>query len=208
MIKVIVIVVCCKGGKKGDYDILSDTIKKTWGKTQTDNIKVYYLWCKNYAPIDDNDFVVDEEEGYNMILGKMLAFFSAHEHDDFDYIFKVNVGTYLHLNNLLEYLKDCPREKFFSSHAIGTLNDIVFCSGSGFMLSRDLVMLSIAKKDTFGSDHIEDVSFGRFMQREGITPVLYSDIKKQFFWKLRHSDGERNLDCDDMVELYKNINEQ
>lgn len=207
--RVFVLVVCCLGGKNGDYDLLSDAIKNTWGKTQTEDARVFYLWCNNYFRKDFNDFVLDKEEGYGMILRKMLAFFFKHRHEDFDYIYKVNVGSYIHLGNLLEFLKDCPREKFYASHAVGKFDDIPFCSGSGFFLSRDLVMLSLAKIKMFGHDHIEDVSYGRFMMNNGVSPIK-TDItgKKKFFWKLRHGDGQRNLDRDKMYELYQKINEQ
>jgi len=204
--KVLILVVCCKDSI-GEYEMLSRTIKVTWGRDE----RVHYLWCNNYIKKDKNDWVLNKTEGYGMLLWKTLGFLFEHRHDEFDYILRVNVGSYVHIGNLLEFLKNKPRERFYCGQ-VGNYNDIYFCSGSCFILSRDLVMLSLRDIKQFGFDHIDDVSFGRFMMRHGIEPTfcptklryLHENAydEKTYHWKLRSPDGLRYLDCQKMKELY------
>ncbi len=208
--KVLILVVCCAGRK--DYELLSDTIKKTWGKTGNENAEIYYLWCNNYVAKHKNDFVLNKEEGYGMLLWKTLGFLFKHRHDEFDYILRVNVGSYVHVGNLLRYLEDKPRTKFYCGQ-IGDYDGIKFASGSCFILSKDLVILSLTNIRKFGFDHIDDVSFGRFMGRFNIEPIFcvtklrYLNEKaydeNTYHWKLRSPDNERYLDCQKMKELYE-----
>lgn len=208
--KILVLVVCCEDGG-GEYVKLANAIKKTWGKTETDDAKIYYLWCNNYKRKDRNDWVLNKEEGYGMLLWKTLGFLFEHRHDEFDYIVRVNVGSYIHVGRLLKYLQDKPREKFYCGQ-VGNYKDIKFVSGSCFILSRDLVMLSLRNIKKFGFDHIDDVSFGRFMGRHGIEPTFCPTKLRHitdkeydentYHWKLRSADGERDLDCQKMKSLY------
>lgn len=205
--KVIILVVCCED-MFGEYRMLSDTIKKTWGKTSEN---IYYLWCNNYRGKDKNDFILDKEESYGMLLWKTLGFLFKHRHDEYDYMLRVNVGSYVHVGRLLKYLEDKPRDKFYCGQ-IGEYDKIRFASGSCFILSRDLVTLSLRNIRKFGTDHIDDVSFGRFMGRFGIEPTfcptklryLHESAYNEntYHWKLRNPDGQRQLDADKMIELY------
>ena len=211
--KVLILVVCCAGNK--EYEALANTIKRTWGKTGNSNAEIYYLWCNNYKVKGDNDFVLNKEEGYGMLLWKTLGFLFKHRHDEFDYILRVNIGSYVHVGNLLRYLEDKPRSNFYCGQ-VGRFDDIDFVSGSCFILSRDLVMLSLTNIKKFGFDHIDDVSFGRFMSRFNIEPVFcktklrYLHEKaydeNTYHWKLRSPDGERHLDCQKMKQLYNEHN--
>jgi len=208
--KVLILVVCCKDSI-GEYERLAETIKGTWGREGNDNASIHYLWCNNYRIKDKGDWVLNKEEGYGMLLWKTLGFLFEHRHDEFDYILRVNVGAYVHVGKLLEYLEDKPREGFYCGQ-VGKYDDIIFVSGSAFILSRDLVMLSLRNIKQFGFDHIDDVSFGRFMGRYGVVPVFcktklrYLHEKeydeKTYHWKLRSPDGLRYKDCEKMKQLY------
>jgi len=211
--KIYVLVVCAKGENKGEYDLLADTIKRTWGRDETNDIKVFYLWCENYGRGDEKNYVLKKPEGYGMLLWKTLGFLFKHRHDDFDYVFRVNVGCYVHLERMYNHLLNCPRERFYSG-AMGEFQGTYFVSGTGFFMSKDLVKLALSKISTFGFDYIDDVSFGRFFQNNGImiTPdysrvICEGEISKfetenTYQWKLRNGDGERYKDCENMVTLY------
>jgi len=215
--KVYVLVVCAKGANNGEYDMLADTIKRTWGKDENDDIKVFYLWCENYGQGDEKNYVLNKPEGYGMLLWKTLGFLFKHRHDDFDYVFRVNVGSYVHLERLYKHLLTCPREKFYSG-AVGEYNKTFFVSGTGFIMSRDLITLSLRNIKHFGFDYIDDVSFGRFFQRHHIPispdfsrivcegEVSNFETEKTYHWKLRNGDGQRIKDCDNMVTLYNKFN--
>lgn len=211
--KVLILVVCCAGRK--EYEDLATTIKQTWGKTANDNVGIYYLWCNNYKKKHWNDYVLDKEEGYGMLLWKTLGFLFKHRHDEFDYVVRVNIGAYVEVNRLMAYLSDKPREKFYCGQ-VGWYEHIEYVSGSCFILSRDLVMLSLRNIKQFGFDHIDDVSFGRFMGGHGIRPIFCptklkyindpEDDGTNYHWKLRTKDGERYKDGEKMKELYHQFN--
>ena len=208
--KVMVLIVCCRDGI-GEYERLADTIKQTWGKTETNDVSIHYLWCNNYAVKDKGDWVLNKEEGYGMLLWKTLGFLFKHRHCEFDYIVRVNIGAYVHVGKLIEYLQDKPKEKFYCGQ-VGDFEGIKFVSGSCFILSRDLVMLSLRNIKQFGFDHIDDVSFGRFMGKHGIEPTFcYTKLRyledkefheQNYHWKLRSADGLRYQDCIKMKQLY------
>jgi hypothetical protein len=227
--KVYILVVCAHKANKGEYDLLTDTIKETWGRTETENAKIFYLWCNNYKKKDENDWVLNKPESYGALLLKTLGFLHEHIDDDFDYIFRTNAGSYVHTERLVEWLQDCPREQFYAG-AGGNCAGIDFASGSGFILSKDLVQLAVKNRSTFGKDHIDDVSFGRFMARHGVKrsqqfmritnhggglilqkddevcPEPQFDYDKNYHWRLRANDGQRQYDCATMWELYKQFN--
>lgn len=208
--KVLILIVCCRDDKH-EYEALSNAIKTTWGKTATEDVRIYYLWCNNYVKKDDNDFVLNKAEGYGMLLWKTLGFLFEHRHDEFDYIVRVNVGSYVNVNRLMSYLKESPKNNFYCGQ-VGEYDGIAFVSGSCFILSRDLVFLSLRNIKKFGFDHIDDVSFGRFMGIHGITPTFcYTKLKyindkeddgRTYHWKLRSPDGQRHLDCERMKKMY------
>ena len=124
---------------------------------------------------------------------------------------------------MLKYLEGKPKEKFYAgvvgecnSGRLGDAEIIPFVSGTGFFLSKDLVTLSLSKIKSFGFDFIDDMSFGRFMKRNGITPTgdfsrFYyhgedMGCDKTFQWKLRSPDGQRYKDAENMIKLYNHFN--
>jgi hypothetical protein len=208
--KVLILVICCKDDI-GEYEMLTSAIRHTWGTKEIVDARIFYLWCNNYMAKCHNDFVLNKPESYGMLLWKTLGFLFKHRHDEFDYILRVNVGAYVHPERLLKYLEDKPREKFYCGQ-VGKFEEITFVSGSAFILSRDLVMLSLRNVTKFGFDHIDDVSFGRFLCKQGVVPVFcqtklrYLNDKTEdentYHWKLRSKDGERYKDCEKMKQLY------
>ena len=207
---VYILVVCCKDDI-GEYEMLQRYIRLTWGSVNHPNVKVFYLWCSNFKKKGKDIFILDKPEGYGMLLWKTLAFLFKHRHDDFDYVFRVNVGCYVHIDRLYNHLLTCPREIFYSG-PVDWYDDIRFISGTGFILSKDLVKLSLQNIKKFGFDHIDDVSYGRFMQRFGVNPTPdYSrrifngsdyGCEKTYQFKLRSKDGNRFQDCLAMEELH------
>jgi len=223
--RLIIAIICCIDDR-GEYLQLSNHIKKTWGNQNRDEAQIFYLWANNYKKKDNNDFIANVEESYGALLKKFLYFLQHIKDWDFDYVFRVNCGSYVDIDNLFLFLKDKPKEKFYCGIK-GSYGDIKFASGSGFILSKDLVELSVQYKDTFGVDHIDDISFGRFMQKhkiplderairvtwtgsgyiyqigEKIIPENEFNLNEVYHWRLRSFDGTRYVsDCQKMKELY------
>lgn len=228
---VYILVVCCKDNI-GEYEMLANSIKNTWGKKDTESVKIRYLWCNNYKPKrkDKRDWILNKEEGYGMLLWKTLGWMLKNRHKEFDYVFRVNIGSYVNTERLIEFLKDKPRGKFYCGTP-GNFEGIKYVSGSGFILSKDLVLLSLRNIKSFGFDHIDDISFGRFMMKfnipidqrgiritntgsgeiyqigERIIPEEEFDLDKVYHWRLRNEDGARYQDVLAMEALYKRFHQ-
>lgn len=222
---IIIPIICCVDNI-GEYVQLSNHIKETWGKQNKEDSKIYYLWANNYEKKDDNDFVSNIKESYGALLLKFLDFLEYIKNWEYDYVFRVNCGSYVDVDNLKEFLENKPREKFYCGIK-GKFENIEFASGSGFIISKDLAKLAIENRNEFGVDHIDDISFGRFMQKNGISidntairvtwtgsgyiyqigedviPENIFPLDKVYHWRLRSGDGNRyTSDCNKMKELY------
>jgi len=169
------------------------------------------------------------EEGYGSMLIKILDFIDFYKVKDFDYFMKVNTGSYVDVQRLVGFLEDKPREGFYCGTP-GRLNDINFVSGSGIILSKELALLMAENRNEFGSEHIDDVAIGLFMQKhkveiyqkgirltyhgdgkilqigEDVIPESEFDYNKVYHYRLRHKDHERDVDCAHMYRLYQQLN--
>lgn len=84
---------------------------------------------------------------------------------EFDYVLRTNLSSFYIFPRLLTFLKTCPTRSFYCSggHAH-------FASGSGFLMSPDVVEMLLAHKnelinDTSGND---DVVIGNFLYQRGV----------------------------------------
>lgn len=224
--RVAIVVICHVD--HAEHERLAETSKLTMGKTATDEVKIWYVWGAGRNKKDDNDYITDFHEDRGAILKKTLSFIEWYRNEPFDYIFRVNDGAYIDIPNMLEFLKDKPRERFYCGTP-GSVDGIRFCSGSGFFLSRDLVQMIYENKWEFHDRHIDDVAIGEFMMNHGVPVderatrvILYYDewtrtigenvVTKEEFgdtkvyhWRLRCDDGMREVDCEHMKRLYNTL---
>jgi hypothetical protein len=225
--KIVIAIVCCEDG--GDHTLLVNSIRKTWGKTANANVEIWYLWANNRKQKGGRDFVIKMEEGYGSMMIKILDFIEFYKEQDFDYLMKVNTGSYVDVDRLFSFLEDKPRKKFYCGTP-GRLIDIHFVSGSGIIFSRDLALLMAKNRNEFGVEHIDDVAIGLFMQNNGVEiypkairltyhgdgkilqigedviPEPEFDYNKVYHYRLRSKDGERDVDCAHMHRLFKELN--
>lgn len=104
---------------------------------------------------------------------------------DFDFLFRTNTSSYFSEERLSNYIKDnfTKPEKVYSG-LIHNTNDkngkeIIFASGSGFILSRDVVESIIQNKNLWNHEYWDDVSLAILMDKLNV-PVsqgLRFDIK-------------------------------
>lgn len=89
--------------------------------------------------------------------------------EEFDYVLRTNLSSFYIFPRLLRFLDGCPSEKFYCA-VQGRLRNLNYGSGSGFLLSRDLVRLMIANKKFFLNNRstYDDVVIGQFFQKMNI----------------------------------------
>lgn len=173
----LLILVMCSSAHK--FKKLELEIKRTWGSVNQPGVKVLFyvdnqrsLFKKKAAVLKGNDLILPCGDGYIQCTKKTVQAFSyVLEHFNFDYIFRTNLGSYIYQDRILNFLADKPTDRFYAGilglAKVGSL-EVVFASGSGFFLSRDLVSLIVSKQEVIDYAIIDDVAIGRFLQEENI----------------------------------------
>ena len=72
---------------------------------------------------------------------------------------------------LKDYLQDKPRTNFYSG-VIGNHHGILFASGSGFIISKNVVDLVLLKKEYWEHRFIDDVALGFLLRSLSINQTL------------------------------------
>ena len=113
-----------------------------------------------------------------------------HEKYDYDYIYRCCAGSYIHQGRLMRFLRSQPKKRFYCGK-VGK-ERILFASGSGYFLSRDLLGLIAQRNDQLlrhglqsmicGKKPIiipDDLAMASFMKQHGIrvTPAPRIDNK-------------------------------
>jgi hypothetical protein len=204
--KILIIVLSYK-----DNDIYSKFYKAqkdTWDSLIVDGVETYYLFGNHHCDeIIDNELLVNvPEPDYGR---KTINSFILTQHMNYDYIFRTNSSSYIDKSLLLEYVKDKPKEKYYSG-VIGDAYDVYFAAGAGFFLSKDLVNLVIDNKDDWVHNYIDDVALAKFLFKFGYKPtdhprfdVLSLDSLPKDFFHYRLKTDNRLNDINNLYEIFK-----
>lgn len=122
------------------------------------------------------------------ILNKTLL---AMEHflprlHEFSYVLRTNLSSFYIFPRLVEFAKTQPPAPLTCYALPYYIHTLVFPSGSGFLMSPDLVEQLLAKKETLDYLYPDDMAIGFFLQNEGL-PIHYShrtDFTSLDNWKL------------------------
>lgn len=171
----------------GDYEEMTNCVRETWGKEIPENVSVYY----NYGLIpghthnpnegenvlDGDKIICGVNDTYELITKKTLEAFDyiATHLTEYDYIFRCCNGSYIHVENLVNFLQEKPKTQFYAG-VTGVHNNVPFASGAGFILSKDMVKLLADNKEAILNDpdiavhgQIDDIIIGYFLHKQGIT---------------------------------------
>ncbi len=156
--KILVIILSEK--REGYYIKMEEAIRQTWApkllekEEIVDVLYTYGRW--------DRDLKGDVE--------KHGALKYVYENYDFDYVFRTNLSAYIHADNLINYIKDKPRENFYNGRQAKHPDKphITYISGAAFFLSRDLVKLVAENMDKIKFNTIDDIALGEFLHNNEI----------------------------------------
>jgi hypothetical protein len=143
-------------------------------------IKCYFIRSN---PNIQNDVVLDEEnntlyfkgtENYMpAILDNTLnAMDFCIKNFEFKYMIRTNLSSFYNFKTYREYVKTLPESNYISA-VIGNTQYGNFPSGSGFILSKDVIKLAIEKNRTFvkRSEIHDDVCFGIFAKENNVSLI-------------------------------------
>jgi hypothetical protein len=148
----------------GIYNEFLKTQKYTWDSFNVDGIETfYYFGNSDKCYIKGNHIYTDVKESLMNCTKKTIKCFESIKDFEFDYIFRTNSSSYVDKNLLKNFILDKPKTKFYSG-IIGNFLNQKFCSGSGYFLSKDLVLFLIENQNKLNNDLIDDVSISKVLE--------------------------------------------
>ena len=189
--------------------LIDDGLRRTWATNVEDVEIVYYYGGNPTTIVEDDSVYLTVPEGVENIGRKTIEFFRfALEKKTFDWLFRTNCSSYIDVPNLKKFLFDKPRENFFSS-SIGLFAGRPFASGSGYVLSPDLVQKVCDNAHLWNHHLLDDVALSFLLQDLGVSLQLGSrqdisspdqpiDTNQYHFRCKSFGLGGQRLDCEIM----------
>lgn len=170
MAKVIILVI------DADNDPIYQTGRALWrANADRHGIPLYFL--KSALEVTDDTIYVEQDCFYTKWIDEMHARINdktlkalqyCHEHLEFDYILRTNLSSFYRLDALLAFLEAAPRQLFYGGPVQeltipveeGGDYTLEYVSGSGILLSRDLIPAMLVKKEVIPQHHVDDIWTG------------------------------------------------
>jgi len=218
-----------------EYVDLEKSIKNTWYNSKNEDVEIiFYKDNQNLSPkytypvFDGCDLVLPIDDGFYTLNQKtLMAFDWVCQNYEFDYIFRTNLGSFIDVDNIISFLSDKPKEKFYCG-VFGHDNTyfgqpVLFVSGSGYFLSRDIVLLVLKNLQNWPWRVVDDVALGYVIvkqlgidiNQEGIRKdicdgeVIYvkgdkivDSLDEELIYHYRLRSQDRNKDIKTMMDLY------
>jgi len=189
-----------------DCSIYTDfykTQKDTWDSIVVDGVETYYYFGNNTKNhLVGNNIYTNVTESLMNCGNKSIEAFKIIVDMDFDFVFRTNSSSYIDKLLLKKHLENKPKNNFYSG-VIGDHFGIQFCSGSGFVLSKDLVQLLIQNENSLNFNLIDDVCFGQFLSSKNISLInsYRFDITQEvreidlnfFHYRLKTKDRQKDI---------------
>jgi hypothetical protein len=232
--KLLILVLSVEDG--GIYDEFYKSQNDTWNSEIVNNVETYYLYGgSNINEINDKKVFTGIEEflfmnpgvyyksplsaGVKTIKGLEML----NDIIDYDFVLRTNLSSYIDKKMIYDYLLDKPRSKYYSG-CVGIENrdifgnivkEITYASGSGFILSKDLVEFLIDHKNEIENNRfIDDAAIGKLLNEYEIYPeslhrvdLINTDfdmesIKDGYFYRMKSIN--RDFDIKNMYKIHKN----
>ena len=137
------------------------------------DVDCYFLECDpkvNTPYICDNTFYAPGDELHSSIFKKTIDSIRFFDFSKYDYIIRTNLSSLYIFTELKQYLSTCNRNNLYAG-VIGDHNSIRFVSGSGMIMTPDVVNILKNIKDTdIDIDGPDDVMIGYLLRKYGIYP--------------------------------------
>jgi len=230
------LIILILSSSKQHYEMLENTIRETWFNYRNNEVEIIFYKddLKRYVNqseplLENNTLFLPCKDGFNTLGEKTLkAFQWVCENYNFDYIYRSNLGAYVNVDKMINFLKDKPNNNFYCGikgyDNYYVKDGVNFASGSGYFLSKDLVELVNNNQNEWKHNIVDDVALGYIMRNFNIEidnsakrmnicdGEVYFDkgdgnvqyIEQNEIYHVRLRSSNRNKDVNSMIELYKN----
>ncbi len=195
----------------GIYSKFYESQNQSWNSVEVDGVDTFFL--VGNSPKDEIDGHLIKTNVPESLINcghKTLKAFELLKDREYDYIFRTNSSSYVDKELLKNYLIDKPRTNFYSG-VIGNHNGIIFASGSGFIISKNLVDLVLYKKEYWEHRFIDDVALGFLLRFLKISPVpaprfdiqTVNHLTPKDYYHYRIKTSDRYKDCEYMKQIFE-----
>jgi hypothetical protein len=215
MTKVKVVILVLSFHDSGNtYDEFQKSQKETWDSIEIEGVKTFYIYGNSDVNkiSDDEIYVNVTEDLWRCNLKTIESLEILNTKFDYDYLFRTNSSSYVDKKLLIDFLSDKPTEKYYAGHS-STDQDVNYVSGSGIIMSKDLVQIILNEKNKIDLSLMDDASFAKILNSNGVFPIQvdrcnYSDIIVEkldcnsFLYRLK-SSSTRRTDIENMYRIHE-----
>ena len=193
----------------GLYTEMCEAQKKTWDSVEVENIKTYYYFGNgDEDKIIGNTIITTIKEGIPNCGYKTIKCFELIKDLDFDFVFRTNSSSYVDKEMLMELVKTKNKTKHYSG-VIGNSDGVTFASGSGYLISKDVMLKLIENKYLTNNSLIDDVSFAEVLSKLEIYPEsnqrydVVGDCAPSNYFHYRLYSSNRYNDINNMYKIFE-----
>jgi hypothetical protein len=156
----------------GIYTDFYKSQKETWDSINISNTSTYYYFGNHESnEICDHKILTNVSESLKNCGHKLINSLELIKDLEFDFIFRTNSSSYVDKSILYDRLVNIKDINYYAG-INGYFDNIKFASGSGFVMTKNLVNLILNNKSSFRHDLIDDVAVGKLVGDLGVP--LYS----------------------------------
>ena len=149
----------------GIYTDFYKSQKETWDSINISNTSTYYYFGNNESnEICDHKILTNVSESLKNCGHKLINSLELIKDLEFDFIYRTNSSSYVDKSILYDRLANIKDINYYAG-INGYFDNIKFASGSGFVMTKNLVNLILNNKSSFRHDLIDDVAVVELLSR-------------------------------------------
>jgi len=193
---------------------MKNGIEKTWNSINISNVQTYYYFGGHREQSHQDGIIklVTDESLMSVGPRTFECYDYCIKNFEFDYIFRTNISSYVHKQNLYNFLLDKPRSNFYS--AVKKFDrGVHYADGCGYTISKDIAQYLVQNKEHIDLSYIDDAATGKMLSHVDIFPAPRVDLlcdytssdydKSNFHYRCKCS-GDRRVDSVVMESIHRN----
>jgi|688.fasta_scaffold252851_3 hypothetical protein len=186
----------------GIYTKFYKSQMETWDSVNIGNVSTYYYFGNHECDeMCGNKILTSISESFENCGHKLLNSLELIKDLDYDFIFRTNSSSYVDKSILYDNLSKIKDLNYYAG-INGNFRNVSYASGSGFVMTKNLVNLILENKSNFEHDLIDDVAVGKLVGDLGVP--LYSterfDInnnnhiaKNHYHYRIKTNNRENDI---------------